>query len=143
VRRCGCARRLRSGAEGCEDDGGSEVDERGRCGQSTPLSDRGQLSGAVFFSPAVVLRSDSACSISSAHSPDDVDNLDDLPNEGDRMLKIPQRRRPSAPSRHVQRNVSGHNERGTGSRALTREGSGLSMAEARRDEEEERRGEER
>ncbi|KAF8186421.1 hypothetical protein BJ912DRAFT_971785 [Pholiota molesta] len=38
-----------------------------------------------------------------------IDNLDDLPNE----VKIPRRRQPSAPNRHVKGNVRGHVERGS------------------------------
>ncbi|KAF8184711.1 hypothetical protein BJ912DRAFT_1144492 [Pholiota molesta] len=54
------------------------------------------LAGVVFFSLAVGLRSDPASRTSSARCSDDIDNLDDLPNEGNLVLKIPRRRRPPA-----------------------------------------------
>jgi hypothetical protein len=92
------------------------------------------LAGVALFSLAVVLHSDSAYPTSSAHCSDEIDNLDDLPNEGELVLKIPRRHRPSAPGRLVRGNMRGHDERGKERERTAHRG--LSTAEARREEEE-------
>ncbi|KAF8153732.1 hypothetical protein BJ912DRAFT_1152231 [Pholiota molesta] len=95
-----------------EREGGSE-DEDERVAGWTPPAPRGSLTngervlaGIVLFSLPVVLRSDPTCSTSSARCSDDIDNLDDLPNDGELVLKIPRRRRPS----HLKGNIRRHDE---------------------------------